>query len=77
MTIKELRLRAGLKAEQVAAQLGVVVSTIGNWEQGKTIPRLRLDQFALLCRLYQCSIEELHEAAQESRQRRLATTSKK
>ena len=64
--MKKLRQKAGLKAEEVAVRLGIGVSTIRNWEQGRTIPKLRLDQFTDLCRLYQCSIEELNRAAKES-----------
>ena len=66
MNMKSLRQKAGLKAETVAVQIGIGVSTIRNWEQGRTIPRLRLDQFVELCKLYRCSIEELHRAAKQS-----------
>ena len=66
MDMKKLRQRAGLKAEVVAVQLGIGVSTIRNWEQGRTVPRLRLDQFVDLCRLYRCDIEELYRAAKQS-----------
>ena len=61
--MKELRQRTGLRAEDVAVRLNIAVSTVRNWEQGRTIPKLRVDQFALLCKLYQCSIEELNHAA--------------
>jgi len=63
MDMKRLRQKAGLKAESVAYKLGIGVSTVRNWEQGRTMPKLRLDQFALLCQLYQCSIEELEQAS--------------
>lgn len=66
MNMKQLRQKAGLKAEVVAVQLGIGVSTIRNWEQGRTIPKLRLEQFVDLCRLYQCSIEDLYRAAKQS-----------
>lgn len=58
----ELRKRADLKAEQVAVELDIAMSTVRNWEQGKTIPKLRIDQFVRLCQLYNCSLEELYEA---------------
>ncbi len=61
--MKELRQRAGLRAEDVAVKLGIAVSTVRNWEQGRTIPKMRVDQFVLLCKLYRCSIEELERAA--------------
>lgn len=69
-TIKELRQRAELKAEQVAVRLGISDSTIANWEQGRTMPRIRLDQFSELCSLYQCTIQELYQAALESQKQR-------
>ncbi len=58
----ELRKKSGLKAEQVAVKLGIAMSTVRNWEQGKTIPKLRIDQFVKLCELYDCSLEELYKA---------------
>ncbi len=64
--MKELRQRAGLRAEDVAVKLGIAMSTVRNWEQGRTIPKMRVDQFVLLCKLYHCSIEELEQAAREA-----------
>ncbi|MGL5922157.1 helix-turn-helix transcriptional regulator [Chroococcidiopsis sp.] len=58
----ELRKKSGLKAEQVAVELDIAMSTVRNWEQGKTIPKLRIDQFVKLCQLYDCTLEELYKA---------------
>lgn len=66
MDMKELRQRAGVKAEDIAVALDIGVSTIRNWEQGRTIPRLRVDQFADLLRLYKCSFWELEKAVRLS-----------
>jgi len=66
MNMKQLRLRAGLRAEEVAAQIGVAHSSIRNWEQGRTIPKLRVDQVALLCRIYKCSIDDLEQSVKAS-----------
>ncbi len=66
MNMKTLRQKAGLKAEEVAIRLGIGVSTIRNWEQGRTTPRLRVDQFTELCRLYRCGIEDLNLASKQS-----------
>ena len=66
MDMKTLRQKSGLKAEEVAVRVGIGVSTIRNWEQGRTIPKLRIDQFTELCKLYRCNIEDLNEAAQGS-----------
>lgn len=39
--LKELRTGAGLTQAQLAKQLGVTQSTIGNWESGCLVPRHR------------------------------------
>lgn len=65
-TMKELREKTGLRTVDVASRLGIAESTVRNWERGRTIPRLRLDQFVQLCRLYQVSIEELESATKDS-----------
>jgi transcriptional regulator with XRE-family HTH domain len=64
--MKGLRKKLNLRVEDVAYPLGISVSSVRNWEAGRTIPKLRLDQFVLLCRMYQVGIEELEAAAMES-----------
>lgn len=66
MDMKDLRRKAGLRAEEVAVQLDIAVSTVRNWEQGRTIPRLRLDQIAELCKIYKVSFDELVAASRET-----------
>lgn len=66
MDMKELRQQSGLKAEEVAVKLDIAVSTVRNWEQGRTLPKMRVDQFANLCKLYSCTIEELEQSARKS-----------
>jgi hypothetical protein len=36
------------------------------WKSARIMPKLTLDKLAVLCELYQCSIAELAQAAQES-----------
>jgi hypothetical protein len=36
------------------------------WKSARIMPKLTLDKLAVLCELYQCSISELAQAAQES-----------
>lgn len=43
--IREARERAGLTQQQVAAEIGVSLRTVGNWERGETVP---LNRFARL-----------------------------
>lgn len=70
MDMRGLRERAGLSTIEVAFRLGVAESTVRNWERGRTAPRMSLQQFIKLVRLYQCTIDELEEAVQESMRRR-------
>ena len=60
--LKQMRSSVNLTVEQVAVQLDIAISTVRNWEQGRTVPKMRLDQFVKLCQLYNCTLEELHEA---------------
>jgi transcriptional regulator with XRE-family HTH domain len=66
MTLKELRVRSRLTAEQVAVSLGKSVATIRFWESGKHTPRLTPPETLKLCQLYECSLEELAEASEAS-----------
>ena len=64
--MKKLRERVKLRTVDVAYHLNVAESTVRNWEHGRTIPKLRLDQFSELLQLYGCSFEELEQAMKES-----------
>lgn len=72
MNMKELREQADSRAVEVAAEVGVALSTVRNWEQGRTLPKLRLDQYVKLLSLYNCSPEELLAAARKSIQEGIA-----
>lgn len=61
-SMKQLRLDAGLRAEDVASHVGVAHSSVRNWEQGRTEPKLKVSQVAKLCQLYHCTIEDLDKA---------------
>jgi putative transcriptional regulator len=66
MDMKQLRLKVKLRTVDVASRVGIAESSVRNWEKGRTIPKLTIDKVAVLCELYQCSIAELAQAAQES-----------
>jgi transcriptional regulator with XRE-family HTH domain len=65
MDMKQLRVRAGKRAEEVAAELGVAISTVRNWEQRKTSPRMTPASLKRLMTVYQCTFDELVEAEKE------------
>lgn len=56
--LKELRARAGLKQETVAAALGVKQGTISNWENGTSEPA-NIDTLRKLCRILNCTAAEI------------------
>ena len=65
-TMKQLRtrLQPRLTAQEVATQLGVSVSSVFNWDNGRTEPTLKVRQMLKLCQLYQCSLETLAQACE-------------
>lgn len=53
----ELRLNLGMGREEVASELGVSVSTLGMYEQGRRIPR---DEIKIkIAELYKHSVQEI------------------
>lgn len=68
--MKQLRLKAGLKVEEVAIALDVATSSINNWEQGRHEPRLYVSQFNRLCQLYSVDGDTLEVAIAESMNKR-------
>ncbi|MFN6537928.1 MAG: hypothetical protein RM021_016355 [Nostoc sp. EkiNYC01] len=61
-----LRLRAGKRAEEIAVELGVAVSTVRNWDQLKTAPRMTPVGLQKLMRVYNCTFDELVKAEMEA-----------
>lgn len=54
---KAARERKGLTAQKVATLLGVSITTLSNWETGKTSPTA--PKLIELCKLYECTADEL------------------
>lgn len=65
MNMKELRQRAGKRPEEIAVEIGVSVSTVNNWDQGRTVPRMTAQGMARLMKAYNCTFEELLAAEGE------------
>ena len=66
MDLKELRKRANLTLERVAADIGRSHSTISNWESGKTLPMLNPLEFERICYMYKCSCQDFIDAVKET-----------
>ncbi len=50
ITLRAARVNAGLTQQEVADELGVALSTVRNWENGTTTPKL--PYFVQLCQIY-------------------------
>ena len=59
MKIRELRDRAGMTQDELAASVGVVRSAVANWEVEISPPKVR--QLPLLAEVLECSIDELFD----------------
>lgn len=63
--MKDLRIRIGKRAEDIASELGVAISTVRNWEQLKTVPTMTPKELKRLMDAYSCTFDELIEAEDE------------
>lgn len=63
MKLRELRIAAGWTRAFVAAELGVNISTIRNWEKGITEPSISMA--VRISRLFKVRLEELLEVKKE------------
>ena len=64
MTLKELRLAAGLQQADVAKRLHVTETAVSNWELGKNAISQKYHK--KLAKLYGVSVEELMECRGQS-----------
>ena len=55
----KLRLKKGITQRQVAEAIGVTVQTVSNWETRYRVPKFEVWQILALCRLFDCTLEEM------------------
>mgnify|MGYP002777166840 FL=1 len=55
----KLRERVGKTQREVALELNVTTQTISNWETGQRVPRLTPKQTYDLCKILDCTLEDL------------------
>ena len=59
-TLRELRIAAGLRQEDVAKKLNVDQAAVSNWERGKNRPCTKYHK--KLAKIYGCTVDALTEA---------------
>ena len=64
MSLRKLREQNGKSRAEVAAALGVTLSSVSHYENG--LRRVSLEQVLMLAKLYDCSAQEVIEAQLES-----------
>ncbi len=57
--LMRLRKRLGLTQKQIADAVDVTDQTVSNWKAGRFEPRLTISQVQALCRVLQCTLDEL------------------
>ncbi len=67
LTLAKLRERANLTQMKLAVALGVSLTAVSDWENGKSEPRLK--HFRLLMEVLGCTFEELCEAFDQAKRR--------
>ena len=58
ITLKALRINAGLDQKTAAAKIGVTPETLGNWENAKTFPDVK--QITKIEELYNVSYSDIN-----------------
>lgn len=62
LTLKACRIIAGIKAEELAAYVGVKIDTIYAWEKGRSfpnLPKMRKIVECFACKGYSVSVDEI------------------
>ena len=63
MTLRELRIAAGLMQSEVAKKLNVTIIAVSNWENGKN--GISRKYHKKLARMYGVTVDELFESSNE------------
>lgn len=57
ITLKACRVNAGYTQKEASEKLGITSATLGNWERGKTFPKI--DQVERIATLYGVNVNDL------------------
>ena len=64
--LKDLRTRTNKTQRDIANILNVRSQTISDWERGLKEPKLSPRQMLMLCNAYECTLEELSDALDQT-----------
>jgi len=53
------RRERGLTQDDIATALGVSGQTVSNWERGRSIPTLTINQMKALCKILKCTLNDI------------------
>jgi transcriptional regulator with XRE-family HTH domain len=53
------RRNRGLTQDDVAEALGISGQSVSNWERGRSVPTLTIDQMKVLCKILNCTLDEI------------------
>lgn len=57
VSLKALRVNAGLSQKEAAKNIGITAKTIQNWESNETFPTAA--QLVKICAIYNCSLNDI------------------
>lgn len=57
VSLKALRVNAGLNQKEAAKQLGITEKTMQNWESSETFPTAQ--QLMRICTIYNCTLNDI------------------
>ncbi len=64
--LRILRQKAGVSFKEVADATQLSIKLLEMWERGNTRLKFTVEQIAIICELYKCTISELRVASQET-----------
>jgi DNA-binding XRE family transcriptional regulator len=56
------RRELGLTQDDIALALGISAQTVSNWERGRSIPTLTINQVKNFCQILDCQLDEIPDA---------------
>lgn len=59
ITLKALRVNAGLTRKEVSKALGISERTLLEWEKPNKVKGIRIEHIIKMCEMYGCSVDDI------------------